>query len=218
MTKISKFSLCFFLVIFLSNCVNERQYDFSLKNTLSIFLLANEKGYFFCFPIQYLGDFYIGNFQFTGGVIQIGDYEIPLKRDEVYISIYLNEAANDMGSSVAGFNLIYQKKNCQILLSKMNEPLLIKQMEDDGTYNHYYIVIKKILDDNDIRKIISEYEKGNVYSRFEIWFDLVIDNEPQFGSGILDDFELFDGAAMDPNMFPPNLNFFKVKYLQKQNE
>ena len=31
---------------------------------------------------------------------------------------------------------------------------------------------------------------------------------------MLDDFELYDGPAIDPAWFPPNLNFFKAKYLQ----
>ena len=47
-----------------------------------------------------------------------------------------------------------------------------------------------------------------------VWYDIVIDNEEQNGSGMLDDFELYDGPALDPAWFPPNLNFFKAKYLQ----
>ena len=49
----------------------------------------------------------------------------------------------------------------------------------------------------------------------EVWYDLTIDNEEQNGSGILDDFELYGGTALEPAFFPPNLNFFKVKYPQK---
>ena len=81
--------------------------------------------------------------------------------------------------------------------------------------NHYYIFIEKHLTDNEFKKIINEYEKGNVYSKLSIWYDITIDNEEESGSGMLDDFELYDGPAIDPAWFPSNLNFFKAKYLQK---
>jgi len=81
--------------------------------------------------------------------------------------------------------------------------------------NHYYIFIEKYLTYNEMKKIINEYEKGNVNSRFSVWYDITIDNNEQNGSGLLDNFELYDGPALDPVWFPPNLNFFKAKYLQK---
>ena len=65
-----------------------------------------------------------------------------------------------------------------------------------------------------MKNIINEYEKGNVYSKLDIWYDITIDNEEQNGNGMLDDFELYDGPAIDTAWFPENLNFFKAKYLQ----
>jgi hypothetical protein len=202
-----------FAAIIFSNCTNKRNYDFSLKNTLSIFLLNNGKDHFFCIPVQYMGDYQIGSFEFNNGHIQIGGYEILLKRDEINIFVYLNETANLDGDSDGEFNLIYLEENGRISTSKMDEPLTIKH-ESDEEVNHYYIFIEKYLTDNDMKEIISEYEKGNVYSKLDIWYDITIDNEEQTGSGMLDDFELYDGPAIDSAWFPPNLNFFKAKYLQ----
>jgi hypothetical protein len=205
--------------ITLSNCATTRQNDFfrhnfSLKDTLSIFLLNDEKGYYFCIPIQYLGDYQIARFEFDNGNILIGDYDIPLKRDKVNISVYLNETANEDGNTVGEFNLIYLEENGKVSTSKMAEPLAMKN-KSDYMMNHYYIFIEKHLTDHEMKKIINEYEKGNVHSRMSVWYDITVDNEEQNGTGMLDDFELYDGLALAPVLFPSNLNFFKAKYLQK---
>jgi len=208
-----------FAAITLLNCATIRQNDssqhnFSLKDTLSIFLLNNEKGHYFCIPIQYVGDYQIARFEFDNGNILIGDYDILLKRNKVNISVYLNETANEDGNTIEGFNLIYLEENGKVSVSKMAEPLAIKN-KSDYMMNHYYIFIEKHLTDNEMKKIIKEYEKGNVHSKMSVWYDLTIDNEEQNGSGMLDDFEFYDGLALAPDSFPSNLNFFKAKYLQK---
>jgi len=203
-----------FAAILFSGCAKTRHYDFSLKDTLSIFLLNNGKDHYFCIPIQYMDDYQVAGFEFDNGTILIGDYEILLKRDEINISVYLNEASDLDGNSDSGFNLIYLEENGKISVSKMEEPLAVKH-DYDGNVNHYYIFIEKYLTDNDMNNIINEYEKGNVYSRLSVWYDITIDNEAQNGSGMLDDFELYDGPALDTAWFPSNLNFFRAKYLQK---
>jgi len=208
-----------FAIIALSSCTKTRQndfskYNFSLKDTLSIFLLNNEKGYYFCIPVQYTGDYQIARFEFDNGDILIGNYDILLNRDEINISVYLNETADEEGSKVEGFKLIYMEENGKVSVSKMAEPLAVKNEYDDMV-NHYYIFIEKHLTNNDMKNIINEYKKGNVSSKLSIWYDLTIDNEEQNGSGILDNFELYKGLAFDPAWFPSNLNFFKFKYLQK---
>jgi len=208
-----------FTVITLSNCVKTSQndfskYNFSLKDTLSIFLVNNEKGYSFCIPVQYTGDYQISRFEFNNGDILIGNYDILLNRDEINISVYLNETADEDGSKVDGFSLIYFEENGKASVSKMAEPLAVKNKSDDMV-NHYYIFIEKYLTNNEMKNIVNEYKKGNVNSKLSIWYDLTIDNEEQNGSGILDDFELYNGLALAPSWFPSNLNFFKLKYLQK---
>jgi len=202
--------------ITLSNCATTRQndfsrYNFSLKDTLSIFLLNDEKGYYFCIPVQYLGDYQLSRFEFDNGNIQVGDYDILLKRDKINISVYLNETANEDGNTVDEFNLIYLEENGKISVSKMAEPLAMKNKPDD-MMNHYYIFIEKHLTDNEMKKIINEYKKGNVRSKMSVWYDITVDNEEQNGTGMLDDFELYDGLALNPVLFPSNLNFFRAKY------
>ena len=201
--------------IVFSNCATTRRYDFSLKNTLSIFLLNNGNDHFFCIPVQYFGDYQIAGFEFDEGNITIGDYEILLKRDEINIYVYLNEATeeDEFGNSDDDFNIIYSEENGRISISKLGEPLTIKQ-ESDGKMNHYYIFIERYLSDNEMKKITNEYKRGNVYSRLSIWYDITIDNEEQGRSGMLDDFELYDGPAIDPASFLPNMNFFSAKYLR----
>jgi hypothetical protein len=201
-------------IIIFSNCSITHHYDFSLKNTLSIFLLNNEKGYYFCIPIQYVGDYQIENFNFNSGYVLIGDYEISLKKDEINVFVYLDEATDEFENSDGEFNLVYFEKNSRIISSKMDEPLTIKH-EPDERMNYYYIFIERFLNNDEVKKMANEYEKGNVYSHLNIEYDITIDNEQQTGSGIRDDFELHDGFALDPAWFPPNLNFFKSRYLQK---
>ena len=189
-------------------------YTFSSKNTLSIFLLNDGKDYFFCIPVQYIGDYHIGGFEFTNGNIQIGDYDILLKRDDITISAYLNETADENGNTAGEFNLIYLEKNGMVSVSKMAEPLAEKN-EPGYSMNQYDIFIEKYLSDNEKKNIINEYKKGNVDSRFSVWFDIVINNEEQGGSGILDDFELYDGPVNEYIDLLPHFEFFRAKYLQK---
>ena len=212
------------LTIVLSNCATTRQndfsgnnfsqYSFSLKNTLSIFLLNDEKGFYFCIPVQYVGGYQIASFEFDNGNILIGDYNILLKRNEVNISVYLNETADENGNTVGEFSLIYLEKNGRSLLSKMDEPLAIKN-EPDYVMNQYNIFIEKYLTDIEMKNIINEYEKGNVYSKLSIWYDITIDNEEQNGSGMLDDFELYSGSVNEYVWLLPHFEFFRTKYLLK---
>jgi hypothetical protein len=174
-----------------------------------------------------MGEYQISRFKFEKGNIQIDDYSLLLKRNKINISVYLNEAANEDGNAVEPrpslkgegspldvFKLIYQEINGKVLTSKMAEPPAVKN-KPDYMMNHYYIFIEKYLSNNEMKKIVKKYESGKVYSKFTIWYDLTIDNEEQNGSGLLDDFELYNGPALDPSWFPVNLNFFKAKYLQK---
>ena len=219
----SKVCLCItglFAAITLLNCATTRPNDFSrynlsLKNTLSIFLLNNEKDYYFCIPIQYVGEYQIARFKFNNGNILIDDYDILLKRDEINIAVYLNETADEDGGLVEGFNLIYQEKNGKVSVSKMAKPLA-KKNKPGYIMNHYYIFIEKHLTDNEMKNIINKYEKGKVYSKMSVWYDITVDNEEQNDTGMLDDFELYDGLALDPALFPSNLDFFKAKYLRSR--
>jgi len=206
----------FAAIAFLS-CATTRQndfsnYNFTLNNTLSIFLINNEKDYYFCIPVQYVFEYQISRFEYNNGDVLIGEYNIPLKRDELNISVYLNEAEDENENTAGEFYIIYQEKNGKVSLNKMAEPLAEKK-DSDFIMNHYYIFIEKHLTDNEMRNIVNEYKKGKVQSQMSIWYDLAIDNEEQNGSGILDTFDLYNGPGIDPAFFPSNLDFFKAKYL-----
>jgi hypothetical protein len=208
-----------FAAVVFSNCATTRQkdfsqYSFSLKNTLSIFLLNNESGYYFCIPVQYIGGYQIASFEFDNGNILIGGYDILLERGEINISVYLNETADENGNTAGEFNLVYLEENGRVLASKMAEPLAIKNTPG-YMMNQYDIYIEKYLTDNEMKKIIDEYEKGNVYSKMSVWYGITIDNEEQNGSGMLDDFELHSGPVNDYVWLLPHFDFFKAKYLQK---
>lgn len=189
------------------------QYNLSLQNTISIFLLQNEKGYFFCIPIQYMGDYQISSFDFTSGNISFTDYNLTLNNENTDISIYLNTTQDEIGSFTENFHLIYSKEKEKIFLSNLNVPLPLIDNSNDKQ-NHYYIFIERYLTRNELLNILSLYEKGNITAQYSIWYDITIDNNEQKNSGILDNFRLFNGQSLDPSFYPPNLNFFKAKYLQ----
>jgi hypothetical protein len=167
-------------------------------------------------PVQYVGDYQINSFEFTDGYILIGDYKILLEKKDVNIDIYVNENSDEQGNTDGLFNLIYSEEKGKISLSKMNEPLK-KNNESQDTLNFYCIIIDKKLNNNEMKKIISEYEKGNTYSNFSLWYKCSFDYEQEEAGkyGIYDDFELCNGIAMETGWFPPNLEFFKTKVLLK---
>jgi hypothetical protein len=176
--------------------------------------LNNGEDYYFCIPVQYIGEYQIGRFEFNNGNIQIGDYDILLRRDEINISVYLNEKADEDGNTAGEHNLIYLEKNGKVSVSKMAEPLAAKN-EKDYMMNLYNIFIEKYLTQKDIKNIINEYERGNVFSKMSVWFDVTIDNEEQNGTGMLDDFELQSGEVTEYVWLLPHFEFFRTKYLQK---
>jgi len=207
-------SLIFILSGISTNCASERNYELSLKDTLSIFLLKNDKGNFFCIPVQYIGSYHIENFEFTGGIISAGDYEIKLDRNNVNIYIYFNNTTDETGDAKGGvFNLIYSEENGNILFSEMSEPV-IREDASDSEFNNYSIFIERYISENDYKKISEEYNNKKIYSYVSIEYDLIIDKEEQKGNIMLDDFILSAEPPVDPEFFPVNLAFFKAKYLQ----
>ena len=182
--KVFLYIYILFFSIYLSTCAalpktNFSDYNFSLDNTLSIFLLNNENGHFFCIPVQYIGDFQINNFEFINGNILIGGFDIPLSRENTKISMYHNVT--------------------------------------DEALNQYDIFIEKYLTNYEMSNIVNEYTKENIQSRLSVWFDLVIDNVEQKGSGMMDDFELISGEAnVQLNEYIwllPHFELFRTKYM-----
>lgn len=200
--------------IIFSNCANTRNHGISFKNTLSIFLLNNEKNYFLCIPVQYIGDYTITGFEFNEGSVQFGGFEMPLKRDAINIYVYLNKAADESGNSDGEFDLIYSEEKGNVLISKMDEPLPTKN-ESDYTMNLYDIYIEKYITDNEMKNIMHQYKEGNIHSRLSIWYDITIDNEKQTGNGITDDFELHNEFAQDVVWSLPHFRNFNNTYLKK---
>ena len=189
---------------------NQRGYNFTLNNTVAVYMVNDSKNnQFFCVPIQYAFEYQIQSFELTESFILIGDYKIDINRNNSNIYIYLDEKSDALGVfDSVDFNVIYIEEEGIIHLSDMNKPLPAKLSED--IINHYYIFIERHLTENEMNAIINEYKKGNVSSGFEIWYDIVIDNESQSGSGMMDTFEL---SVYDPTYGIPNLRFFKMMYL-----
>ena len=207
---------CLFATVVFLNCKSVRNYNFSLQNTLSIFFIDNDKNYYFSMPVQYIGDYQIDSFEFIDGYVLIGDYKILLERKDVNVDVYVNENSDEYGNTDGPFNLIYSEKKEKILLSKIDEPLK-RNNESQDTLNFYCIIIDKKLKNNEMKKIISEFEKGNTYSHFYLWYKVSFDYEQEEAGkyGIYDDFELSNGIDLETGWFPPNLEFFKTKVLQK---
>jgi len=189
---------------------NQRSYNFTFNNTVAAYIVNDGKNnQFFCVPIQYAFEYQIQSFDLTESFIMIGDYKIDINRNNANIYIYLDEESDALGSfDSINFKIIFIEEEGIINLSEMNKPLQAKLSED--IVNHYYIFIERHLNENEMNTVIKEYKKGNVSSSMEIWYDITIDNEPQFGSGMLDTFEL---SVYDPTYGIPNLKFFKVMYL-----
>jgi hypothetical protein len=217
MKRIKFISLCIiglFTAVIFSNCTTARNYDFSLQNTLAIFLVNNEKDRYFYIPVQYIGDYHIKSFEFLSCYVLIGDQKILFNKKDVNVNVYLNENSDEYGNTDGLFTLIYTQEKGKVLLSKMSEPI-IKSHVPTNTMNQYCIIVDKLIKNSEMKKIIKEYEKGNTHSSFYLEYTVTIDNEELDRCGILDDFELRDGIALETAWFPANLEFFRAKVLQK---
>jgi hypothetical protein len=201
------------ITISLFSCVTTGNYNFTLKNTLSIFLLTDGKNYYFSIPVQYIGDYHIGGFEFDDGYIAIGDYKMNLKRNDLSIEVFVNESSDESGNTDGVFNLIHSEKNGKTSISKMDEPLT-KKNESEQVFNQYNIILKKYLTNNEIKNINNEYKKGNTYSKFYVEYTITFDNERMTGCGYSDDFELYNGPLENYDSYPPNLKFFRTRVLE----
>jgi hypothetical protein len=216
MERMKIFLFCIGLLISISfiSCATTSNNDLTLKNTLSIFLLNDGNNYYFSIPVQYIGDYHIGSFEFDNGYIAIGDYKMNLKRNGISIEVFVNESSDESGNTDGVFNLVHSEKNGKISISKMDVPLT-KKDEPGQVFNQYNIILNKYLTDNEIKKINNEYKKGNTHSKFYVEYTITIDNERMPGCGYLDDFELYNGPVVDYDWLPPNLGFFWTWVLEQ---
>jgi hypothetical protein len=182
------FVIGLFIMFIFINCAATptRQYNFSLKNTLSIFLLNDKNNYSFAIPIQYIGDYQLENFEFNKGYILIGDYKILITGDDINIDVFVYETSDEYGNIGESYNL-----------------------------NQYNIFIEYPLKNNEMYNIIDEYEKGNTHSQFYLEYNITIDQEQMEGCGYTDDFEFYNGPVEETILFPPNLEFFRATVLEK---
>jgi hypothetical protein len=183
---------------------------------LAIFLFNDEKDYYFSIPIGYIGNYQIDSFEFDNGYILIGDYKILLKRNDINIDVYVNESSDEHGDTDGLYSIVYSEKKGRVLISRMGEPLT-KNHEYDNKLNNYNIFIEKKLKNKELKNIIKEYEKGNIDSHFYFWYRISFNYErEEHGlNGIYDDCVLYNGSVQEPGWFPPNLEFFRSKVLQK---
>jgi hypothetical protein len=205
-----------FLAVSFSNCAASPQNTYSLKNTLAIFLLNDGKNYFFSLPVMYVGDYHINNFEFDNGYILIGDYKLPLNRNDITIDAYVNVNSDEYGNADGEHKIVYSEKNGGVSISKMEESLT----KNDDKFYQYNIFIEKKLNKNELININNEYEKGNTYSEFERWYKAKLGQEEQGLYGIYDDFEIYNGISQelqifDTDQYPPVFEFFRSKVLLK---
>jgi len=190
------FLLALLAAFFLSACKPSPHYDFICKNTMSISILYNGKNHYFSIPVQYIGYYQIETFDFLKGYVLIGNYNIPLERNNIKINISLNKSADANTFKAKGdFEPVYLEDKGKIITSKLAEP--ITKGETDKTMNLYNIDIERILSKDEIKNIINEYDnlenidykwrEGQTNSKIGIEYKITIDDE--FESGMYDHFE-----------------------------
>lgn len=186
----------FLAALFLCACKPPPQYDFVCQNTMSISILYNGKNHYFSIPVQYVGDYQIESFNFLRGYVLIGNYNIPLERNNIKINISLNKAADpDTFKAKGDFEPVYSEDKGKITTSKLDAPII--KDETDKSLNLYNIDIERILTKAEIKKIIKEYEnlktidykyrEGNTNSKINIEYKIKINDE--FEAGMFDYFE-----------------------------
>ena len=170
------------------SCAPARSGDFQIQDTLSISLLRNGTAFYFSIPFSYIGDYQIQNFEFDTGTVVIGEYTIPLRRDELNISVFLTTVSDEYGKIEKPLDAIYLEDNGKILLSKMNAPLPVKN-GGDTSLNNYCMHMLRFLKDSEMKQITDEYMKGNRNSRLHFEYRITI-NDEEIKSGMSDDFVL----------------------------
>jgi len=196
--RIKHLSLLIILTLsILSACKQPPHYDFICQNTMSISILSNGKNHYFSIPVQYVGDYQIESFNFLSGYVLIGDYKIPLERENIKINILLNKSANEDGKTKGDFEPVYSADKGKITISKLDEPII--KDETDKTLNLYNIDIERMLTKTEIKNIINEYENlknidykwrtGNTNSKINIEYKIKTNIDGEFETGMFDYFE-----------------------------
>jgi hypothetical protein len=191
-----------FVAIIFSNCSNIRFNNIALKGTFpKIFLLNNGDNYYFSLPKQYIVINQFENIEFINGFILIGEYVILLKKDNINIDVFLNESSDLNGFISESSYIVYSEHNGKKLISKMKEPIEFSEYQ----VIEYNINIEKHLDNNNIKNIINEYNKGNIVSYVYLKYRITINTEGRneyifdeynyfefTDTGIIAEYEIFD--------------------------
>jgi len=157
-----------FAALIFSHCENARKYDFICQNTMSIDISNNGKNYYFSIPVQYIGDYQIEAFDFINGYILIGDYKILLEKENVKITILLNNQSD-----------VYENTGNDLNQYNINIERTLSHDEIENIINEY----------KNLNNTNYKYRKGNTNSKINIEYKLTTDKDGEFETGMFDYFE-----------------------------
>jgi hypothetical protein len=141
-----------------SNCATVGNYDFSLRNTLAIFLQNDGNDYYFGIPIQYPSDYHVEGFKFDNGYIIIGNYEIILNRDDISIDTFEDEYTEEYDDVQNQYCIIIER-----ILSNSEMKKIINEYKKGNTYCKFYVEFTITIDNEQMPGygILDDFELYN---------------------------------------------------------
>ena len=185
------FGVLVFSILLFSSCSQERHYRFYPKNELSSILylsLFRLDKYFLEIGIYNIGNYQISNFEYYDASIKIGNHEIIFERDDISITVYINEPSDIYGELNTNQlkHIIHSEDLGSVYFSNLDEPIEIKYI-NDLLLNQYRFTFTKYIDDINLKYIINEYENNNIYTTVNLNYSIEINGE-KFKKQILEEF------------------------------
>jgi hypothetical protein len=199
-----QYIIIFYIVTLFSSCWTEYNFHFLYKNQPStpswysdrlqafddnkIFIGLQKSADGYILRIEFIKDILfqeqqIKKFEFDSCLVKIGDQEIILNKNEIFIRIYTG--GNEW------LHTVYDMREGNEYVSQFNEPYAIENNYPYGNSNMRYTfrLLKRNIPNKEIKKLLSNYKRDNRKVSLYLKYTILIDNET-FVNEIIEEYNL----------------------------
>jgi hypothetical protein len=175
------FSYNFWVVHYFHFYNNGILYDPTGSKPFMSLMRSSNDNYVFSINYNIETEYKISNFEYYNGMIQIGEFNFILNKDESTINI--RAGINDWQ------NEIYWVNFGQELKSMMNESELIINNENGSMWKYYFRFNLFNINNDDINNIIKKHKNNNAKTKVYLKYGLIMDDQ-LYNIEIIEEYEL----------------------------